>query len=170
VPAGASPNAQNTVTLSAAFNYTNATPALGISTVVATDVTTVGSAGNLVLRKTVVNLTQPNGTNRSVAARPGDTVWYLTIATNNGSEPLTTLVVSDSVPPFTSFVSAVCGPNGNPITQPPGMTCSVTKQPAVGAKEGVIEWTFTGALPPTGTLSTNPLRQASVNFRVKVDE
>ena len=157
VPAGVGLGAQNTVTLSAVFNYTNAAPALSISTLVATDVTTVGEGGDLALGKLVGNVTQALAAATSVSARPGDTLQYTLTATNNGTRPLSTLLVSDSMPAFTGFVSASC-----PGALPPGITgCAVTTQPAVGA-QGALQWTFTGSLAPGA--------QMAVTYKVKLDQ
>lgn len=157
VPAGAGLGAQNAVTLSAAFSYTNAAPALGISTLSAIDVTTVGQAGDLALGKLVSNVTQAIAAATSVSAKPGDTLQYTLTATNNGTQPLSTLLVSDSTPAFTSFAGAGC-----PFTPPAGITgCAVTTQPAMGA-QGALQWTFTGSLAPGA--------QVTVTYNVKLDQ
>lgn len=147
VPVGAALNAHNAVTLSAAFNYTDAAPALGTSTLVATDVTTVSQAGDLTLSKLVANITQATQALTSVPAMPGDKLQYRLTAANMGAKPLSSLVVSDFTPAFTNFHSAVC-----PELLPAGMTsCAVTTQPAVGAT-GAVQWTFTGSLAPGATI------------------
>ena len=157
VPVGAGLNAQNAVTLSAAFSYTNAAPALGISALVATDLTTVSRAGDLTLGKLVSNVTQAIAAATSVPARPGDTLQYALTAANMGAQPLSTLVVSDVTPAFTNFVSAAC-----PGVLPAGMTgCALTTQPAVAAK-GAVQWTFTGSLGPGA--------QVIVTYNVKLDQ
>ncbi len=157
VPAGANQGAQNSITLSAAFSYTNSAPALAVSTLVATDITTVGQAGDLSLAKLVSNITQAIPAATSVNASPGDTLQYTLTATNNGTLPLSTLFVSDSTTAFTGFVSAAC-----PGTLPTGITgCTVTTQPAVGA-QGALKWTFTGSLASGA--------QLIVTYRVKVDQ
>jgi len=157
VPAGAGQGAQNSVTLSAAFTYTNASPALAVSTLLATDVTTVGQAGDLSLSKLVSNVTQALPAATSVNANPGDTLQYTLTAVNNGTQPLSTLFVSDSTAAFTGFVSAAC-----PGSLPTGITgCTVTTQPAVNA-QGALKWTFTGSLASGG--------QLVVTYRVKVDQ
>ncbi|MEO7886441.1 MAG: SdrD B-like domain-containing protein [Polaromonas sp.] len=157
VPAGAGQGAQNSVTLSAAFSYTNAAPALAVSTLVATDITTVGQAGDLALAKLVSNITQAIAAATSVNASPGDTLQYTLTATNNGTQPLSTLFVSDSTPAFTGFVSTAC-----PGALPTGITgCVVTTQPAVNA-QGALKWTFTGSLASGA--------QLIVTYRVKVDQ
>lgn len=119
----------------------------------------MGEASDLALGKLVSNVTQGIGVGTSVSARPGDTLEYLLSALNNGDKPLSTLVVSDFTPAFTSFVSASC-PTNPPL--PAGMTgCAVTTQPAVGAK-GAVQWTFTGSLTPGAAMH--------FYFKVKVDE
>lgn len=156
VPAGAGQGAQNSITLSAAFSYTNAASALAASTLVATDITTVGQAGDLALAKLVSNVTQALPAATSVGANPGDTLQYTLTATNNGTQPLSTLFVSDSTTAFTGFVSTAC-----PVTLPAGITgCTVTTEPTVGT-QGALKWTF------TGTLASGA--QLVVTYRVKVD-
>jgi hypothetical protein len=155
VPASAALGAQNTVTLSALFGYTGASPALSRA-LSATDVTTVDEAGALALIKRVSNLTQGGPGGLAVNAKPGETLQYLLTAINNGSEPLSLLVINDATPAFTTFYSAAC-----PATLNSGLTaCSLTQQPAVGAA-GSVQWTFTGSLAPSA--------QFSVSYEVKVN-
>jgi uncharacterized repeat protein (TIGR01451 family) len=117
----------------------------------------VGQAGDLSLAKLVSNITQAIPAATSVNASPGDTLQYTLTATNNGTQPLSTLFVSDSTTAFTGFVSAAC-----PGTLPTGITgCTVTTQPAVGA-QGALKWTFTGSLASGA--------QLIVTYRVKVDQ
>lgn len=153
-PAGAAAGAQSTASLSAAFLYTNASPALA-ATLAASDVTTVGAPGTLSLTKLVSNLTQGGAAATAVSANPGDTLQYTLTATNNGAQSLATLVINDATPAFTTFVSAAC-----PATLPPGISaCSVSTQPAVGAG-GALQWTFTGSLAASGSLA--------VTYQVKI--
>ncbi|MGP8033066.1 MAG: SdrD B-like domain-containing protein [Steroidobacteraceae bacterium] len=154
VPAGAAGGAQDSLTLSAAFQYTNANPALA-ATVMASDATTVGQPGALGLTKLVSNVTQGGAAATAVNANPGDTLQYTVTATNNGTQPLTTIVINDATPAFTTFVSAAC-----PATLPAGITaCSVSTKPAVGAS-GALQWTFTGSLAAGAPLA--------VTYQVKV--
>ncbi len=154
VPAGAAAGAQSSVSLSAAFLYTNASPAL-TATLAASDVTTVGAPGALSLAKLVSNLTQGGPAATAVSANPGDTLQYTLTATNNGAQSLATLVINDATPAFTTFVSAAC-----PATLPAGISaCSVSTQPAVGAG-GALQWTFTGSLAASGSLA--------VTYQVKI--
>lgn len=153
-PAGAAAGAQSTASVSAAFLYTNASPALA-ATLTASDVTTVGAPGTLALTKLVSNLTQGGAAATAVSANPGDTLQYTLTATNNGAQSLATLVINDATPAFTTFVAAAC-----PATLPPGIgACSVSAQPAVGAG-GALQWTFTGSLAASGSLA--------VTYQVKI--
>lgn len=82
VPTAASPGAQNQITLTATFAYTDAAPALSAS-LSRTDLTIVSlsTEGDLVLTKNV----------------------------DKATAPLSTLTVNDTTPAFTVFVSASCG-------------------------------------------------------------
>jgi uncharacterized repeat protein (TIGR01451 family) len=147
VPAGAAAGAQSAVTVSAACQYSNASPALA-ATVSASDLTTVGATGTLSLVKLVSNLTQGGGAATAVNANPGDTLQYTLTATNTGAQTVSTLVISDATPAFTTFVSAAC-----PGTLPAGVSsCSVTTQPAAGGT-GAVQWSFGGSLRSGGALT-----------------
>ncbi len=155
VPSGVAYGALNTATITASFSYTNASPVLS-STLTATDVTTGGEPSALSLQKLVSNVTRGGGTSTSVIASPGETLQYTLTAQNNGPSGLTTLVINDATPAFTTFVSAAC-----PGTLPAGITaCSVTTKPAVGAAGG-IQWTFTGSLAASA--------QLAVTYQVKLN-
>lgn len=156
VPAGAAFGAQNTATLSATFTYTNAVPALSV-TLAASDVTTVGEASALSLKKLVGNVSRGGATSTSVNASPGEVLQYTVTAQNNGATSLSTLVINDATPAFTTFVAAAC-----PATLPTGITaCTIGTQPASGGQGGV-QWTF------TGTLASGA--QLAVTYQVKVSE
>ncbi len=164
VPAGAAVGTQNTTTLNAAFTYTNAAPALSV-TLTVTDVTTVGQVAALLLNKLVTNCpavppvlpAECAGGTISIDAAPGDVLEYKLLAVNNGTQAVTTLVVSDATPAFTTFVGAAC-----PTALPPGVTaCSVSLQPAVGG-QGSLQWTFTGSLASGA--------QLKVIYRVRVNQ
>ena len=156
VPAGAPTGGQNIASLTAAFNYTGAAPALS-SALLATDTTTVGQSGGLTLGKLVNNITQGGAAALSVTAKAGDALQYTLTAINNGSQPLSAVVISDATPAYTTYLSAAC-----PATLPAGMTaCSVSSQPAVGAQGG-LQWSFSGSLTPSA--------QLSVSYVVKVNQ
>jgi uncharacterized repeat protein (TIGR01451 family) len=156
VPAGAAYGALNTATLTATFTYTNASPALS-STLSVTDTTTGGEPSALNLKKLVSNVTRGGGTATSVTATPGEVLQYTLTAQNNGAGPLTTLVINDATPAFTTFVSAAC-----PGTLPTGITtCAISTQPTAGTT-GSVQWTFTGSLSAGLTLT--------VNYQVKLSQ
>jgi uncharacterized repeat protein (TIGR01451 family) len=146
VPATAPDGAQNQVTVTASFTYTNAGPLLA-TTHTRTDTTTVGNAA-LRLQKAVDQAT----------ALPGDTLIYTITYTNTSANPLSTLVIRDATPVFTTFLDATCG------APPAGLVCTLpappTNAPAAGGTGPVI-WSFTGSLTPGGS--------ASVSYRVRVD-
>ncbi|MDR3454540.1 MAG: hypothetical protein P4L96_17365 [Rhodoferax sp.] len=156
VPANAPLNAQNKLTVSASFAYSgSAAPATSVLT--RTDTTTVGSSGGLQLTKQVQNITTGGSYGTANNAAPGNTLQYQLSITNLGSGPLSTVVLNDSTPAFTTFLSAACPA---PATLPAGLTaCSVSTQPAVGG-QGALQWTFTGTLAPGS--------QTSVTFQAQV--
>lgn len=156
VPAGVAYGAQNTATITANFSYTNANPALS-ATLAVNDVTTGGEPSALSLQKLVSNVTRGGSASTSVIASPGETLQYTLTAQNNGPSGLTTLVVNDSTPAFTTFLSAAC-----PGTLPAGITlCTVTTKPAVGGT-GAVQWTFAGSLAATA--------QLAVTYQVKLSQ
>ena len=133
IPVNAPFNAQNQNTVTAAFTYTGASPPLSTN-IARTDLTTVGNptTAGLTLVKTV----------DKAAAVPGETLMYTVTYHNTSSEPLNNIVIFDSTPAYTTFVSA-------PVPQlPPNLTAVDTTAPAVGAT-GSIRWTFTGTLGPS---------------------
>ncbi|HYM82235.1 MAG TPA: right-handed parallel beta-helix repeat-containing protein [Candidatus Limnocylindria bacterium] len=143
IPAGAPSGAFEQVTLTASFAYAGATPALSGSDAVV-DLTTVVGGGGLEIVKIVDVAT----------ARPGDFINYTITYRNLGADPLTSIVIHDSTPAFTSFDSAMCGATGAGLAG-----CAVTTAPAPGGF-GPLEWSLSGALAPGGV--------GTVSFRVRV--
>ena len=140
VPAGAPLGAQNAVVLSAAMSYTGATPALS-TTVRRTDTTVVSTPNVLQLVKQVRNVTQATAFATANSASPNDVLEYQLAVNNPSVGAVTVIVVNDSTPAYTAFVSASC-----PGTLPTGISaCAVTSQPAVGA-QGAVQWNLTGSL------------------------
>ena len=159
VPPGAPVGAQNTISVTATMDYANDSPVLTPPVLTVTDTTTVGAGSGVVLAKLVRNITVngPGVGTTAVNAAPGATLEYTITATNNGSQPVSTIVINDATPTFTNFLSAAC-----PGSLPPGITaCTVSSAPAVGGT-GAVTTTLTGSLTPTA--------QVSVAFRVKVDQ
>ena len=158
-PPGASLGAQNTITVTANMAYSNASPALNAPTLTVTDTTTIAASGGIVLAKLVRNITTGGALSTAINALPGQTMEYTVTATNNGSQPVSTIVINDATPGFTNFVSAACP---LPAAFPAGITaCTVSIQPAAGAS-GAVQWMLTGSLTPTA--------QIAVRFQIKVDQ
>lgn len=156
VPANAPVNAQNKITLTATLTYSG-TAAPVASVLTRTDTTTVANAGALQLLKQVQNLTTGSPLATSNNAMPGNTLHYQLSLSNQSSSALATVVVNDTTPAFTQFVSAACPA---PAALPAGLTaCSVTVLPTVGG-QGALQWTFTGTLASGG--------QTAVTFEVQV--
>jgi uncharacterized repeat protein (TIGR01451 family) len=155
VPAGIDFGAMGTATVTATFTYTNASPALS-ATLPVTDVTTAGEPQALSLKKQVTNVTKGGNIATSISASPGDVLLYTLTAQNNGATALTTLVINDATPAYTSFVSASC-----PATLPAGVTGCTLTQPAAG-QPGAVQWSFAGALGGNG--------QVVVTYQVKLSQ
>jgi len=136
VPLNAPFDARTLATLTASFDYTGATPALPVLTYIRNDLTIVGQQG-LVLKKSVDKTT----------ALPGDIITYTIIYSNPTSGALTNLVIHDTTPAYTTFVSAACD------SIPAGLTCTTT-DPGVGVN-GSVQWQITGTVTPnsSGTVS-----------------
>lgn len=146
VPAGAPYNAQDKLTLSASFTYTNASPALA-SAQTRTDFTTVGAAADAGLKLT-------KSVDKSTA-KPGDVITYSIAYANTGSGALSNLRIHDTTPAYTTFNNAACG------ALPAGLnTCTVSTQPATGSP-GSIVWNFSGTLSPGAS--------GSVSFSVMLE-
>jgi len=136
---------KDSITVTANFTYTGASPALS-ATYTHSDITTVGNStsAGLDLVKAVDKTT----------AKSGDTLNYTVTFVNDSSGSLSNIVLNDATPGYTTFASAAC-----PIILPSGLTCTITTQPAVGAT-GSIRWTFTGNLLPAAS--------AQVTYSVKI--
>lgn len=146
VPAGAALDSRNLVTVNAAVVYGGSAAPANVS-LSSTDLTTVSAAATQ-LTKQVQNVTQAGSYTASNTALPGNTLQYQLTIVNQGSTSLSTVVINDSTPANTTFLSAAC-----PGSLPSSLTgCTLSAQPSSGAT-GAVQWTFAGALAP-GTQTT----------------
>ena len=146
IPITAPFNAQHQMIVSAQFQFTGANPALSQtnSRVALTMVGNPSTAG-LTLTKAVDNQT----------ALPGETITYTLTYANTSSAALSNIVIFDSTPAFTTFLSAAAGP------LPGNLSAVSVTSPAVGSA-GSIRWSFTGALAPG--------QSGSVTFKAAVSQ
>jgi uncharacterized repeat protein (TIGR01451 family) len=110
--------------------------------------------GGLTLTKSVRNITQGGAAGTNNTAKPGDVLEYIVTYTNTANAPVSMIVVTDTTPVFTTFVSATCN---TPL--PAALTSCNFTAPAVGASGNVV-WTLNGSL--------NAMQTGSVAFRVSV--
>jgi uncharacterized repeat protein (TIGR01451 family) len=139
IPLTAPFNAQHQMVVTADFQYTGATPPL-THALTRTALTIVGNP-------TTAGLTLLKAVDKQTAL-PGETITYTLTYGNNSSEALNNLVVFDSTPPFTTFLSAAAA------ALPPNLSNVSISSPPVGSA-GPIQWNLTGTLSPgqTGTLT-----------------
>ena len=142
IPAGTAIGISDITTVDAYF--TSGTSASELSVF---DTTTVGAvSAGLVLTKAVDKAT----------AQPNDTVTYTLTYQNNSNVPIASIVINDTTPAYTTFLSSTCV-----LPLPTAISaCAVTTEPATGAT-GAVKWTLTGTLAPAAT--------GQVNYSVKVD-
>ncbi|MFT4172235.1 MAG: hypothetical protein QM639_06725 [Rhodocyclaceae bacterium] len=169
IPSTAASSDNHAVSINAIFDYAN-NPALPAANYTLTDHIMVGG-GALSLRKEVRNVTASSPFSVSNQAKPGDELEYRITYTNNAPGMLTELVINDTTPAHTTFVSSsvgstpaalgTCGKN-TPANPRPAAAVDCTVGPAqpVGGT-GALHWVFSGALQAGAS--------GQVLFRVKVD-
>ncbi|MDB5929173.1 MAG: conserved repeat domain protein, partial [Polaromonas sp.] len=170
IPGTAQMGYSNDVTVQASFTYGNASPVLPTASYTLHDITTMGSS-TLELKKEVRNVTQGVlvfGVNN--LAKSGETLEYRITYTNNAPTPITNLMVNDTTPVYTSFVSSTTGTTpatltactkNTPFNPSPALAVNCTLSQTGASSTGSVNWKFTGSLNPGGI--------GDVLFQVKVD-
>lgn len=117
------------------------------------DITTLVSAGvgNLVLEKSVRNVTLGEQANASNSALPGHTLEYTIRYSNTGNGNVNDLVINDESPAFTQIESA----SAECVDTPASMDCSAD----VSGTQ--LKWIFNGVLSPSAV--------GQVRYRVVLD-
>ena len=157
IPPHAPFGAQNQVTVTANFNYSNSLPLLSnFLTVVDTTLSGSATGGDgLRLAKSVCNVSNAavnpgglpcnavngDGFGTSNTGGPGNELQYRITYTNASSDNLGTLVINDTTPPFTqrAATAAAFGP------PPANLTAGTLNQPSSGS-QGAFNWSFNGVL------------------------
>jgi len=132
IPITAPFNAQHQISVSAQFQYSAANPSLARTNSL-TALTVVGTSAT-------AGLTLVKAVDKSTAL-PGETITYTLTYANNSSDPLANLVIFDSTPAFTTFLSSGAAP------LPSNLTAVSVSSPSIGSA-GFIRWMFTGTLAP----------------------
>lgn len=134
---------------------------LGQLATVTNDDQTGVQAGRLSIDKyqapTIIGDTAGTYTKADFNVLPGDTVWYKITVVNDGSEPVTNVVIQDNVPSYTTI--AVVGTYTVDNGSIPGITLDAGN-PTVG-NTGVVKITAP---------QLDPTEQFTLWFAVKVDE
>jgi mucin-19 len=150
IPGAAPVNAQDVITVTAAFTPTVGQP----QNFTRVDITTVGNAGGgagLTLSKAVRNITQAGTLGTSNVGRPGDVIEYVVTYTNTSNAPLSMITITDQVPAFTTLITSAC-------TMP--FPASITSCTSSVTGTGAITWTL------GGSLGSN--QSGTVTFRVTI--
>jgi len=140
---GAGPNALGTTVTSLARND---------------DSITVGSGGDdLVLQKSVRNLTKNTVEGTTNTGEIGDVLEYRLTFMNPSNEPAIDITINDRTPPYT----ALSAPVSTPVVLASGVTCSlVTPLASAPGYTGSLEWICPGSFPPGGS--------GSLTFQVEI--
>ncbi len=145
-PTGLPDQSTSTTTVTASFELTNSSP-LVTQTLTRTDLVTIDNQqGGFSITKTV----------DKNQALPGSVLTYTINYINNGTEPISNIKITDTVPNYTTFSTASFS---TPL--PDNLTnCTITA-PSVGGT-GQIKWEFTGTLLPG--------QSGTVNFTVTINQ
>ncbi|MGE5550133.1 MAG: hypothetical protein ACM3ZC_06330 [Bacteroidota bacterium] len=134
-PAGAPPGARAQIAVAADFALTGASPPLSLS-MAAADLA-------VMVAPPTAGLSLSKSADKQYA-RPGETITYTIAYANQSGSPLSTLVITDATPVYTTFLAAGHGPLPLDLT-----LCSITAPPP--GESGTISWVFTGSLAPGAT-------------------
>ncbi|WP_175950754.1 DUF11 domain-containing protein [Burkholderia sp. BCC0405] len=168
IPGTAQNGNKNDATVQAAFTATNQRWAGLSANYTLDDVTTVGGSA-LSLLKEVRDVTTGDAFGVNNQAKSGDVLEYRITYTNNAPAAITNLVINDTTPAFTTFVSGTTGTTpatltacvkNTPANPAPAAAVACTAAQAAGGT-GSVSWKFTGGLPAGST--------GQVLFQVKVD-
>lgn len=140
VPQGASNGDSSTITLSASFSLANTSPVIQ-QTASRTDLVNVTDTNSGLSLGKSVDKSQ---------ALPGELITYTITYSNNGTQAINSLEVTDNVPAYTTYSSSNC----NTGSLPNNLTGCSTTAPNVG-DTGTVTWTFSGSLQPgeSGTIT-----------------
>jgi|GEM_PF-3110010 len=152
---GVSPGASMTYTLRARTALSNLPLSLDATDV---DALTVGSGTDVVLVKTVRNITKSSAEGLSNTGDLGDILEYRITVRNPGVDTATDIVVQDTTPAYTSLSEAI----PSPVALSPEVVCAVlSPAPNTAGYAGPIAWGCTGGLLPGG--------DGAISFRVRID-
>lgn len=101
-------------------------------------------------------------TKGTLQAEPGQCIQYRIVATNDGNQQVTNVVMSDPVPAYTTVSTTAPAPAFTTGSTPAE---AATGNPAVTVSNG-----STGSVVTTPGFAIDPLKQVVIEFTVKVDE
>ena len=145
VPSNAPIGGSSLTELTLIHTYTGSIP-LVTSNLQLTDLVSVNEDGSAGLE--LINSAD------KLTASPGETITYTIIYKNISTSAISTMVINDATPTFTTFSTAAYG------TLPNNLTNCVITAPSVG-NTGLIKWTFTGTLQSGA--------EGNVTFQVIID-
>ncbi len=115
-----------------------------------------GGANQLVLKKTIENVTQATPEAIANTGKIGDELIYRIYLTNPSTTVATNISVHDQIPTYTALAEPIPSP-----VAIAGLTCSIVTPPAyIAAYTGPLEWTCPGILVPGAA--------GAVSFKVEI--